>query len=84
MKKIITIEKNKKNDKEVQNASDIVTFYKTEKLKDINNNEVTIKSIMEEKSEKQLLIEKEQAEAVINEYTNRLDDINNMLASISN
>ena len=39
---------------------------------------------MEEKSEKQLLIEKEQAEAVINEYTNRLDDINNMLASINN
>ena len=81
---MITIDKKNKDDKEVQNASDIVTFYKTEKLKDINNNEVTIKSIMEEKSEKQLLIEKEQAEAVINEYTNRLDDINNMLASISN
>lgn len=81
---MITIDKKNKDDKEVQNASDIVTFYKTEKLKDINNNEVTIKSIMEEKSEKQLLIEKEQAEAVINEYTNRLDDINNMLASINN
>jgi len=71
-----------KETKKEKGIDDIDIFYKTEKLIDINGQEFTIKKEISNVSEKHLLIEKEQAESVIAEFTEKLNEINELLSLI--
>lgn len=71
-----------KETKKEKGIDDIDIFYKTEKLIDINGQEFTIKKEINNVSEKHLLIEKEQAESVIAEFTEKLNEINELLSLI--
>lgn len=77
MKKII------KETKKSKEAEDTNTFYRTEKVKDINGVEFTIKKELKNINERQLLIEKEQAESVIAEFTDKLNEINEILTILN-
>ncbi len=77
MKKII------KETKKSKDAEDTNTFYRTEKVKDINGVEFTIKKELKNINERQLLIEKEQAESVIAEFTDKLNEINEILTILN-
>ena len=81
---MITIDKkNNKDGKKTISDTDIVDFYKTSTVKDINDSDFTVKTLIEQKSQRQLLIEKEQAEAVIAEYTEKLTKINELLTLLN-
>ncbi len=71
-----------KETKKEKGIDDIDIFYKTEKLIDVNGQEFTIKKEISNVSEKRLLIEKEQAESVIAEFTEKLNEINELLSLI--
>ena len=71
-----------KETKKEKGIDDIDIFYKTEKLIDVNGQEFTIKKEISNVSEKHLLIEKEQAESVIAEFTEKLNEINELLSLI--
>lgn len=71
-----------KETKKEKGIDDIDIFYKTEKLIDVNGKEFTIKKEINNVSEKHLLIEKEQAESVIAEFTEKLNEINELLSLI--
>lgn len=71
-----------KETKKEKGIDDIDIFYKTEKLTDVNGQEFTIKKEISNVSEKHLLIEKEQAESVIAEFTEKLNEINELLSLI--
>ena len=80
---MITIDKKTKDGKTTTKDTDIVDFYKTSTVKDINDSDFTVKTLIEQKSQRQLLIEKEQAEAVIAEYTEKLTKINELLTLLN-
>lgn len=80
---MITIDKKNKDGKTTTKDTDIVDFYKTSTVKDINDSDFTVKTLIEQKSQRQLLIEKEQAEAVIAEYTEKLTKINELLTLLN-
>lgn len=81
---MITIDKkNNKDGKKTISDTEILDFYETTKVKDINDAEFSVKTLVEQKSQRQLLIEKEQAEAVIAEFTGKLDKINELLTLLN-
>jgi len=81
---MITIDKkNNKDGKKTISDTEILDFYETTKVKDINDAEFTVKTLVEQKSQRQLLIEKEQAEAVIAEYAEKLTKINELLTLLN-
>ena len=81
---MITIDKkNNKDGKKPISDTEILDFYETTKVKDINDAEFSVKTLVEQKSQRQLLIEKEQAQAVIAEFTGKLDKINELLTLLN-
>ncbi len=80
---MITIDKKNKDGKKTISDTEILDFYETTKVKDINGSDFTVKTLIEQKSQRQLLIEKEQAEAVIAEYTEKLTKINELLTLLN-
>lgn len=81
---MITIDKkNNKDGKKTISDTEILDFYETTKVKDINDAEFSVKTLVAQKSQRQLLIEKEQAQAVIAEFTGKLDKINELLTLLN-